>query len=335
MIHQTTTRDQINELTEEIKSHSQPFQRIVGQVNQVLVGQEKLVHRMLVGLLANGHILIEGVPGLAKTTAVASLAKAINTDFQRLQFTPDLLPADLIGTQVYRPQDQTFVVQKGPIFSNLILADEINRAPAKVQSALLEAMQERQVTIGGETFPLDEPFLVMATQNPVEQEGTYQLPEAQTDRFMLKVVVDYPNRNEELEILRRMSKTRTKVDIQPVTSPAEIMKARELVDAIYVDGKVENYVVDLVMATRTPEAYGMNLKDLIQFGGSPRATINLTLAAKANAFLAGRGYVVPQDVKDIALDVLRHRVAVTYEAEAEERTSESIVSEILDNVQVP
>ena len=335
MIHQTTTRDQINELTEEIKTHSQPFQRIVGQVNQVLVGQEKLVHRMLVGLLANGHILIEGVPGLAKTTAVASLAKAINTGFQRLQFTPDLLPADLIGTQVYRPQDQTFVVQKGPIFSNLILADEINRAPAKVQSALLEAMQERQVTIGGETFKLDEPFLVMATQNPVEQEGTYQLPEAQTDRFMLKVVVDYPNRNEELEILRRMSKTRTKVDIQPVTSPDEIMKARELVDEIYVDGKVENYVVDLVMATRTPEAYGMNLKELIQFGGSPRATINLTLAAKANAFLAGRGYVVPQDVKDIALDVLRHRVAVTYEAEAEERTSESIVNEILDNVQVP
>ena len=335
MIHQTTTRDQINELTEEIKTHSQPFQRIVGQVNQVLVGQEKLVHRMLVGLLANGHILIEGVPGLAKTTAVASLAKAINTGFQRLQFTPDLLPADLIGTQVYRPQDQTFVVQKGPIFSNLILADEINRAPAKVQSALLEAMQERQVTIGGETFKLDEPFLVMATQNPVEQEGTYQLPEAQTDRFMLKVVVDYPNRNEELEILRRMSKTRTEVDIQPVTSPDEIMKARELVDEIYVDGKVENYVVDLVMATRTPEAYGMNLKELIQFGGSPRATINLTLAAKANAFLAGRGYVVPQDVKDIALDVLRHRVAVTYEAEAEERTSESIVNEILDNVQVP
>ena len=335
MIHQTTTRDQINELTEEIKTHSQPFQRIVGQVNQVLVGQEKLVHRMLVGLLANGHILIEGVPGLAKTTAVASLAKAINTGFQRLQFTPDLLPADLIGTQVYRPQDQTFVVQKGPIFSNLILADEINRAPAKVQSALLEAMQERQVTIGGETFPLDQPFLVMATQNPVEQEGTYQLPEAQTDRFMLKVVVDYPNRNEELEILRRMSKTRTKADIQPVTSPDEIMKARELVDEIYVDGKVENYVVDLVMATRTPEAYGMNLKELIQFGGSPRATINLTLAAKANAFLAGRGYVVPQDVKDIALDVLRHRVAVTYEAEAEERTSESIVTEILENVQVP
>jgi MoxR-like ATPase len=335
MIHQTASRDQITQLTEEIKLHSQPFQRIVGQINQVLVGQQKLIHRMLIGLLANGHLLIEGVPGLAKTTAVASLAKAIHTGFQRLQFTPDLLPADLIGTQVYRPQDQTFVVQKGPIFSNLILADEINRAPAKVQSALLEAMQERQVTIGGETFFLDEPFLVMATQNPVEQEGTYQLPEAQADRFMLKVVVDYPNRNEELEILRRMSKTRTRFDIQPVTSPAEIVKARELVDEIYVDEKVQNYIVDIVMATRTPEAYGMQLKDLIQYGGSPRATINLTLAAKANAFLSGRGYVVPQDVKDIAMDVLRHRVMITYEAEAEDRTSESIVSEILDHVAVP
>jgi MoxR-like ATPase len=266
---------------------------------------------MLTGLLANGHLLIEGVPGLAKTTAVASLAKAIDTGFQRLQFTPDLLPADLIGTQVYRPQDQTFVVQKGPIFSNLILADEINRAPAKVQSALLEAMQERQVTIGSETFPLDDPFLVMATQNPVEQEGTYQLPEAQTDRFMMKVVVDYPNRNQEL------------------------IAARDLVDEIYVDEKVQNYIVDLVMATRNPEAYGLNLNDLIQFGGSPRATINLTLVAKANAFLAGRGYVVPQDIKETALDVLRHRVIITYEAEAEDRTSESIVKEILAHIQVP
>ncbi len=331
----TTTRDQIQQLTEQVKTHSQPFRRIVDQVNQVLVGQEKLVHRMLIGLLANGHLLIEGVPGLAKTTAVASLAKAIHTGFQRLQFTPDLLPADLIGTQVYRPQDQTFVVQKGPIFSNLILADEINRAPAKVQSALLEAMQERQVTIGSETFPLDEPFLVMATQNPVEQEGTYQLPEAQTDRFMLKVVVDYPNREQELQILRRMSKTSAKFDIQPVTTPEEIMDARKFVDMIYVDEKVENYIVDIVMATRKPEAYGMQLSDLILFGGSPRATINLTLAAKANAFLAGRGYVVPQDVKEIALDVLRHRVMVTYEAEAEERTSESIVTEILNHIQVP
>jgi MoxR-like ATPase len=335
MLRQTTTREKINQLTEYIKQHSEPFRRIVSEVNQVLVGQEKLMHRMLVGLLANGHLLIEGVPGLAKTTAVASLAKAIDTGFQRLQFTPDLLPADLIGTLVYRPQDQTFVVQKGPIFSNLILADEINRAPAKVQSALLEAMQERQVTIGSETFPLDEPFLVMATQNPVEQEGTYQLPEAQTDRFMLKVIVDYPNRKEELEILQRMSKTRTRFDIKPVTSPAEIMAARDLVDEVYVDEKVQNYIVDLVMATRNPEAYGLRLKDLIQFGGSPRATINLTLAAKANAFLAGRGYVVPQDVKELALDVLRHRVIITYEAEAEDRTSDSIVTEILEHIAVP
>ncbi|MEZ6131437.1 MAG: MoxR family ATPase [Planctomycetaceae bacterium] len=331
----TTTRDQINQLTETIQDHSEPFRRITEQVNHVLVGQEKLVHRMLVGLLANGHLLIEGVPGLAKTTAVASLAKAINTGFQRLQFTPDLLPADLIGTQVYRPQDQTFVVQKGPIFSNLILADEINRAPAKVQSALLEAMQERQVTIGSETFLLPSPFLVMATQNPVEQEGTYQLPEAQTDRFMLKVVVDYPNRSEELQILQRMAKTQTKINIDPVTSPDEIMKARDLVDEVHVSEKVQHYIVDLIMATRTPEAYGLKLKELIQFGGSPRATINLTLAAKANAFLAGRGYVVPQDVKDLAMDVLRHRVMMTYEAEAEDRTSESIVTEILNHIPVP
>ncbi|MBA2112952.1 hypothetical protein HOV93_00980 [Planctomycetes bacterium FF15] len=335
MIQQSAVHSHVTQLTQEIQQHSQPLRRIMGQINQVLVGQEKLVHRMLIGLLANGHILIEGVPGLAKTTAVSSLAKTINTGFQRLQFTPDLLPADLIGTLVYHPQDQTFVVQKGPIFSNLILADEINRAPAKVQSALLEAMQERQVTIGSETYPLDQPFLVMATQNPVEQEGTYQLPEAQTDRFMLKVMVDYPSRNEELQILRRMSKTSAKFEVSSVTSPEEIMAARELVDQIYVDEKVENYVVDLVMATRTPEAYGLQLGELIQFGGSPRATIYLTMAAKANAFLAGRGYVTPQDVKDIALDVLRHRVMITYEAEAEDRTSESIVNEILDHIPTP
>ncbi|MEZ6062842.1 MAG: MoxR family ATPase, partial [Planctomycetaceae bacterium] len=320
---------------DRIREHSEPFRRIVDQIGQVLVAQERLVHRMLIGLLANGHLLIEGVPGLAKTTAVSSLARAVNTGFQRLQFTPDLLPADLIGTLVYRPQDQTFVVQKGPIFSNLILADEINRAPAKVQSALLEAMQERQVTIGSETFPLEEPFLVMATQNPIEQEGTYQLPEAQTDRFMLKVIVDYPNRSEELQILRRMSRTQAKFDIQPVTSPAEIMIARSLLDEIHVAEAVENYIVDLVMATRKPEAYGLKIADLIQFGGSPRATIYLTLAAKANAFLAGRGYVVPQDVRDLAADVLRHRVMITYEAEAEDRTSDSIVNQILEHIPVP
>ncbi|QEG42151.1 AAA family ATPase [Roseimaritima ulvae] len=335
MTASSSTRDQIAELTRQIDQQSEPFRQIVTQINQVLVGQEQLVHRMLVGLLAGGHLLIEGVPGLAKTTAVSSLAKAIHTDFQRLQFTPDLLPADLIGTLVYRPQDQTFVVQKGPIFSNLILADEINRAPAKVQSALLEAMQERQVTIGTETFPLAQPFLVMATQNPIEQEGTYQLPEAQTDRFMLKVIVDYPSRDEELLILQRMSKTSPTFDIQAVTSPEEIMAARRLIDEVYVDEKVQHYVVDLVMATRTPEAYGLQLGELIQFGGSPRATINLTLAAKANAFLAGRGYVTPQDVRELALDVLRHRVMVTYEAEAEDRTSASIVSEILNHIPMP
>ena len=329
------TQAHIDRLTDQIKTQSEPFRRIVEQVNQVLVGQEQLVHRMLIGLLTGGHLLIEGVPGLAKTTAVANLAKAIKTGFQRLQFTPDLLPADLIGTLVYRPQDQSFVVQKGPIFSNLILADEINRAPAKVQSALLEAMQEKQVTIGSETFQLDRPFLVMATQNPIEQEGTYSLPEAQTDRFMLKVVVHYPTRDEELEILRRMGKTSTSFEVQPVTCPKEIMNARGFVDQIHVDEKVEHYAVDLVMATRNPEAYGLQLKDLIQFGGSPRATINLMLAAKANAFLAGRAYVVPQDIKDIALDVLRHRVIVTYEAEAEGRTSESIVREILNHLPVP
>jgi MoxR-like ATPase len=325
----------VDDLTPAIQTSSQPFQRIAEQVNRVLVGQKNLVHRMLIGLLANGHLLIEGVPGLAKTTAVASLAKAISTNFQRLQFTPDLLPADLIGTQVYRPQDQTFVVQKGPIFSNLILADEINRAPAKVQSALLEAMQERQVTIGSETFQLDEPFLVMATQNPVEQEGTYQLPEAQTDRFMLKVIVDYPTRDEELEILRRMSKTSQSLQVESVTSPQEIMQARTLVDQIRVDERIENYIVDLVMATRRPVAYGLQLDGLIQFGASPRATINLTLASRANAFLAGRAYVTPQDVQEIAMDVLRHRVMITYEAEAEDRTSESIIEEILANIPTP
>ena len=331
----TLTQAQIEQLTQQIQQLSQPFTRIVTEVNRVLVGQEKLVQRMLIGLLTGGHLLIEGVPGLAKTTAVASLSRAIDTGFQRIQFTPDLLPADLIGTQIYRPQDQSFVVQKGPIFSNLVLADEINRAPAKVQSALLEAMQERQVTIGSETFYLDEPFLVMATQNPVEQEGTYPLPEAQTDRFMLKVVVEYPDRDEEIQILRRMSKTETKFEIQPVTSPDEIKQARKLIDQIYLDERVEGYIVDLVMATRSPESYGLELDQMIQYGGSPRATINLSLAAKATAFLAGRAYVTPEDVKEIALDVLRHRVVITYEAEAEELTSESIVTHILNRVAVP
>jgi MoxR-like ATPase len=331
----SVTHADIEQLALRIKAHSKPFRQLISEVGNTIVGQEQLIHRMLVGLLANGHLLIEGVPGLAKTTAVACLAKAIRTGFQRLQFTPDLLPADLIGTLIYRPQDQQFVVQKGPIFSNLILADEINRAPAKVQSALLEAMQERQVTIGHETFKLDEPFLVMATQNPVEQEGTYPLPEAQMDRFMLKVVVGYPNRDQELLILERMSKTRQAIETQAVTTPDEILTARELVDQIYVDRKVQEYIVDLVLATRKPKSYGLDLDELIQYGASPRATIYLTLAAKANAFLHGRGHVLPQDVKEMALDVLRHRVILTYEAEAEEKTSDDVIRTILDAIRVP
>lgn len=320
---------------EQIERASEPFRHLVDEMGKTIVGQQALVGRMLIGLLTGGHLLIEGVPGLAKTTAVACLAQVIQTKFQRLQFTPDLLPADLIGTQVYRPQTQEFVVQKGPIFANLILADEINRAPAKVQSALLEAMQERQVTIGGETFELEDPFLVMATQNPVEQEGTYPLPEAQLDRFMLKVVVGYPNRDEELQILDRMSTTRPPSAISPVTSPEQILAARKLVDRIHVDQRVKEYIVDLVLATRNPAAYNLPLQELIQFGASPRATINLTLAAKANAFLSGRSYITPQDVKTIAMDVLRHRVMITYEAEAEERTSEDIVGQVLNMVRVP
>ena len=327
--------DQINRLSTVIKQECKPFNALVKEVGEVIVGQEKLIHRMLIGLLANGHLLIEGVPGLAKTTAVACLAQGINTGFQRLQFTPDLLPADLIGTMVYRPQTQEFIVQKGPIFSNLILADEINRAPAKVQSALLEAMQERQVTIGGETFPLDNPFLVMATQNPIEQEGTYPLPEAQMDRFLLKVVVDYPNRDQEKMILDRMSKTHQSHSVETVMQPEDIQRARKLVDKIYVDNKVKDYIVDLVMATRDPDSYGIPVADWIEYGVSPRATIGLTLAAKANAFLNGRGFVIPQDVKDMALDVLRHRLAITYEAEAEDKTSDDVVKSIIDQIRVP
>ena len=327
--------DAISELSAQIELKSEPLRRLIAEVGRVIVGQKGLIHRMLIGLLGGGHLLIEGVPGLAKTTAVASLAKAIRTDFQRLQFTPDLLPADLIGTQVYRPQTQEFVVQKGPIFTNLILADEINRAPAKVQSALLEAMQERQVTIGSETFQLAEPFLVMATQNPVEQEGTYPLPEAQVDRFMLKIIVNYPSRDEELQILQRMATTRQTIEVNEVTTPAEILAARELVDQILVDRRVQEYIVDIVMATRNPAAYNLPLDELIQFGASPRATINLTIAAKANAFLEGRAYVTPQDVKTIAMDVLRHRVILTYEAEAEEKTAEDLIEEILRVIPVP
>lgn len=320
---------------EQVQRHSEPFRKLLEQLHHVIVGQDDLLHKMLIGLLGNGHILIEGVPGLAKTTAVSCLAAGINTGFQRLQFTPDLLPADLIGTLIYRAQDGEFVVQKGPIFSNIILADEINRAPAKVQSALLESMQERQVTIGKETFPMADPFLVLATQNPIEQEGTYPLPEAQVDRFMLKLVVTYPARSQEREILDRMSTTAPNRTIEPVMQPGDINAARRVVDEIYIDDKIKDYIVDLVVATRQPRELKVPIEGMVQYGASPRATIFLTIAAKAAAFLAGRGYVVPQDVKDVAMDILRHRVILTYEAEAEEKKPEDIVRAILDHVPVP
>jgi MoxR-like ATPase len=290
---------------------------------------------LLIGLLANGHVLLEGVPGLAKTLAVKSLAKAIHARFARLQFTPDMLPADVVGTQIYNPQSGAFSTRKGPIFANLVLADEINRAPAKVQSALLEAMQEKQVTIGDQTFGLEEPFLVLATQNPIEQEGTYPLPEAQVDRFMLKLRIGYPSRDEERQILDLMARTSGVPVTGPVVEAETILAAREVINAIYVDEKVKDYIVDLVCATRNPEQYKIEVRDFIQLGASPRATISLALAAKAHAFLRGRGYVTPQDVKSVAMDVLRHRVAITYEAEAEEKTSETIVQKILDELAVP
>ncbi len=330
-----TTQLDVKQIGEAVASASAPFRRLEEQVHRLIIGQEALVHKILVGLLSNGHVLLEGVPGLAKTMTVSAFARGLNAKFQRLQFTPDLLPADLIGTLIYRPQDGEFAVQKGPIFANVILADEINRAPAKVQSALLEAMQERQVTIGRDTYPLDEPFIVLATQNPIEQEGTYPLPEAQVDRFMMKLTVDYPTKREERGILDRMGSTHPDLDVDVVMQPGDIEKARRLVDEIYMDDKIKEYVVDLVVATRDPTAARVPIEGLIQYGASPRATIALTVGSKASAFLAGRGYVTPQDVKDVALDILRHRVIVTYEAEAEEKTSEDIVKTVLDHVPVP
>jgi len=329
------TEVDVKNIGEQVQAAAEPFDRLLQELHRVIVGQEALLNKLFVGLLSNGHVLIEGVPGLAKTTAVACLAAGIDTKFQRMQFTPDLLPADLIGTLIYRPQDGTFEVSKGPIFANMILADEINRAPAKVQSALLEAMQERQVTIGKETFRLDDPFIVLATQNPIEQEGTYPLPEAQVDRFMLKLEVTYPSKAEERIILDRMGETSPVRLIEPVMKPDQIAEARKLVDQIYIDDRIKDYIVNLVHATREPEAYGLKLSGLIQYGASPRATIFLTLGAKASAFLGGRGYVTPQDVKNVAMDVLRHRVIVTYEAEAEEKTPAHVVQQILDHVPVP
>jgi MoxR-like ATPase len=305
------------------------------EMARVIVGQKHLLDRLLVALLTNGHVLLEGVPGLAKTLALKTLASGVSVNFKRLQFTPDMLPADIVGTMIYSPHDGAFRTKHGPIFSNLILADEINRAPAKVQSALLEAMQERQVTIGDETYPLPNPFLVLATQNPLEQEGTYPLPEAQIDRFMMKVVVSYPNRAEERAILDAMATSEALPTVRPVVSAQQILNARHVVNTLYVDDKIRNYIVDLVLATRPPAAASLKLNGYIQTGASPRATINLTLAARAIAFLNGRHYVTPQDVKSIAMDVLRHRVTVTYEAEAENITSEDVIQKILDALPVP
>jgi MoxR-like ATPase len=325
----------VKQIGAKVEQEKAILDRVRGEIQKVIVGQEELIERLLVGLLCNNHILIEGVPGLAKTLSVTTLARTIQASFQRIQFTPDLLPADLIGTLIYNPRSGDFTTRKGPIFTNIILADEINRAPAKVQSALLEAMQERQVTIGDKTHPLDEPFMVLATQNPIEQEGTYPLPEAQVDRFMLKLKVTYPSKEEEKKILERMARSSTKIDVQPVISPKDILRLRELADEIYMDEKVEDYILNIVQATRTPEKYGLDVGKLIQYGASPRATIYLAMASRAHALMQGRGYVTPQDVKSIGMDVLRHRVIITYEAEAEEKTSENVVGAIFDNIAVP
>ena len=325
----------IMELNKKIEQESAFFFVITSEISKVIVGQKTMVRRLIMGLLANGHILLEGVPGLAKTQAITALAKSIDAKFSRIQFTPDLLPADVTGTMIYSPKDESFSVKKGPIFSNFVLADEINRAPAKVQAALLEAMQERQVTIGEMTYKLEEPFLVLATQNPIEQEGTYPLPEAQMDRFMMKVVISYPNKEEEKEILRGQISP-NKQTISPVIKPQDIIHAREVVKEVYIDSKIENYITDIVFATRFPEEYGMNnLKSFISYGASPRATINLALASRALAFIKRRGYVIPEDVREVCLDVLRHRIGLTYEAEAENIKSEDIATEIVNKIDVP
>lgn len=325
----------IKAINEKIQKESAFVDLLTMEINKVIVGQKHMVERLLIGLLANGHILLEGVPGLAKTLAIKTLSSAIDAKFQRIQFTPDLLPADLVGTLIYNQKDGKFQTKKGPIFSNFILADEINRSPAKVQSALLEAMQERQVTIGEETFKLDEPFLVMATQNPIEQEGTYPLPEAQVDRFMLKIKIGYPTKEDELLIMRQNVSGKN-AEVKQVVSTKEILKARASMHEIYMDEKIERYILDIVFATRNPkDAQLPNLANLINYGASPRATISLALASKAYAFIKRRGYVIPEDVRAVAMDVMRHRIGVTYEAEAEEVTSETIVQEILNKVEVP
>ena len=325
----------IEAIQQRIHTESAFVSRLLDEVGRVIVGQRYMIERLLIGLLADGHVLMEGVPGLAKTLTVHTLASAVNTTFRRIQFTPDLLPADLLGTLIYDPQHSEFKTRKGPIFANIILADEINRSPAKVQSALLEAMQERTVTISDTTYPLDSPFLVLATQNPIEQEGTYPLPEAQIDRFMLKLAVGYPDKDEELEIMRRMAAGSGPV-VNAVVEPDEILRAREAVEMIYMDPQVEQYIIELVFATREPKAHNLgDLADLIAFGASPRATISLAKAARAHAFLKRRGYVTPEDVRSIGLDVLRHRVLLTYEAEAEEMTADNVVNRVLNSIEVP
>lgn len=321
-------------INEKVKEESVFVQALTAEIGKVIVGQRYIIERTLIGLLANGHILVEGVPGLAKTLLVKTVSACIQSKFQRLQFTPDLLPADLIGTLIYNPKDGTFTTKKGPIFANLILADEINRAPAKVQSALLEAMQERQVTIGENTFKLDEPFLVLATQNPIEQEGTYPLPEAQVDRFMLKLHIGYPNKKEEKDIMERMAGHEVP-KVKAVVTPQDLMKAREVVNEIYIDEKVKDYILDIVFATRKPEDYKLDIKQFISYGASPRASIYLDIASKAHAFIRGRGYVTPEDVKAVGPDILRHRIILSYEAEAEEVTSEDIIKKVFDAVEVP
>jgi len=325
----------VKQIGERVEKESAVINQIRSEMHKVIVGQEKLIDGLLLSLLCNNHVLIEGVPGLAKTLSVTTLAGMIQATFKRIQFTPDLLPADVVGTLIYNPKTGDFKTKKGPIFANIVLADEINRAPAKVQSALLEAMQERQVTIGDESFKLDDPFLVMATQNPIEQEGTYPLPEAQVDRFMLKLKITYPTKTEEHEILKRMARSAPPIDVKPIISPEDIKRLRALADEIYMDEKIEEYIVNIVEATRKPENYKLDISQLIRYGASPRATIFLAMASKANALLEGRGYVTPQDVKTIALNVLRHRVIITYEAEAEEKTSEDIIEQILETVDVP
>jgi MoxR-like ATPase len=325
----------VKQIGEQVEKESAVINRIRTEMHKVIVGQEELIDSLITALLCNSHVLIEGVPGLAKTLSVTTLSRMLQASFQRIQFTPDLLPADVIGTLIYNPKSGEFTTKKGPIFANIVLADEINRAPAKVQSALLEAMQERQVTIGDESYILDDPFLVMATQNPIEQEGTYPLPEAQVDRFMQKVRISYPQKSEEHEILKKMACSKPSVDVDPILTPEDVKRLRTLADEIYMDEKIEEYIVNLVEASRNPDAYKLDIGQFIRYGASPRATIFLAMASKANALIEGRGYVTPQDVKAIAMNVLRHRVILTYEAEAEEKTSEDIIEQILQTVDVP